>query len=1349
LKQLKDLENKYNAKQLDVEKINNDLDEIKRQEADVNRNVEDAEKRLKNLTSDFDRFAKLAAQKRWKLGDAFRNLPVIDAFASPTRIDQIVLESLPIDYNFKHVTRYDRCTTCHQGIDRAAFAKQTLVKLTQDLSDGQVQKFHEAIDMLKERLKILDKKAVDFDISDIKLVKKISNSELTDARINQFSAHPHLDLFVDGNSPHPKEKFGCTICHSGQGSATDFNLASHTPNNAGEKARWEEEHNWHANHFWDFPMLPGRFTESSCIKCHHHVLDILPNGEQREKRGDKLVAAPGSKVIKGYNLVRENGCFGCHEIAAIKGGRPVGPDLRLEPFPPLDMLAPGERAKMTADPLNPPGTMRKVGPSLKRVSEKTNQKWARRWLQSPRDFRPDTRMPHFYNLSNNHPDLLPEGQKDFPDAEIHGIAYYLIQESKAYLDGKDPYYRTKMARKKVLEDKKKSNTATEEEKKELVEVVRQLELAPVPTPLREKIITGDGKVVQLPAWIKDENSRNEHAKNGRVLFTEKGCLACHSHSGTNSARDGIPAAFSKADFGPNLSQLAAKIEPEGSDPDGKWRWLVQWILNPNVHFPRTRMPITHLKEEEAAEIASWLLSQEFKDWPAKDPAEPKTESLENLARLYLEKAFGRLLTKEILEKKGLEEAQEKQLSTRAADADELRLAQSRSDEKWEDKLKWYVGRKAISQLGCYACHDIPGYEMAKPIGTPLNDWGKKDPERLAFEDVIAYAKKNYYPVANRDDAKEPMQASSDWKISKDQEGNVKDPYEQFFFEALEHHQRDGFLHQKLMEPRSFDYDRIRSWDDRLRMPQFRFSRTSVTENAALEDKAQAERDEAEAREAVMTFILGLVADPIPLKYLNDPTADKFAITKGKHVLDKFNCAGCHYVQPGMYEFKLNEEMQSYLDSFRVDLKDDHFELFRDQSEWTGRNPVREDQAIIFGMPNPKNPRTILLTEALRYKTQGNEFRDIPASENIDLMPVEENNLFISRMDPQGGAFVNLMVDYLTKQSQGSAANNAYKIYEDYKTARMALPPPLLRQGEKTQPDWLFQFLRDPQPIRPARRLRMPKFNMNEDEAMTLVNYFAAVDKLKNPAGGVVYPYASISQRSDEFWNEKTAQYASRLREDKKLESRFDDLGLIWEVVLKDQLANSESAVAAASAAVARETDPAKKDNAKKALQQAENTRDALLKKVNRLKDVNQLGDGQKISEEKRNLFKEYNDDWQKNQAYSSDAYRVMANVCIKCHSIGNLKADSSEPTQGPPLELTWQRLRPEWTARWIANPKRMISYETPMPANFPKSQVPWPEFHGSNLEQALAVRDFLMFYPKLIDMPANRFYRPLILGEVK
>ncbi len=93
---------------------------------EAEKTLSDAEDNLKKMTVEFDRFAKAAAQKTWRFGDTFRNLPILDAFASPTKINQIVLPELPIDYSLKEVPRYDRCTTCHLAIDRALFDSASL-----------------------------------------------------------------------------------------------------------------------------------------------------------------------------------------------------------------------------------------------------------------------------------------------------------------------------------------------------------------------------------------------------------------------------------------------------------------------------------------------------------------------------------------------------------------------------------------------------------------------------------------------------------------------------------------------------------------------------------------------------------------------------------------------------------------------------------------------------------------------------------------------------------------------------------------------------------------------------------------------------------------------------------------------------------------------------------------------------------------------------------------------------------------------------------------------------------------------------------------------------------------------
>src|SRR5256885_12661973 len=53
-----------------------------------------------------------------------------------------------------------------------------------------------------------------------------------------------------------------------------------------------------------------------------------------------------------------------------------------------------------------------------------------------------------------------------------------------------------------------------------------------------------------------------------------------------------------------------------SDKESAKVWLVQWLLDPSVHSPRTRMPNTHLTPNEATDIATWLLAQSGTDFGA-------------------------------------------------------------------------------------------------------------------------------------------------------------------------------------------------------------------------------------------------------------------------------------------------------------------------------------------------------------------------------------------------------------------------------------------------------------------------------------------------------------------------------------------------------------------------------------------------------------------------------------------------------------------------------------------------------------------------------------------------------------
>jgi mono/diheme cytochrome c family protein len=62
------------------------------------------------------------------------------------------------------------------------------------------------------------------------------------------------------------------------------------------------------------------------------------------------------------------------------------------------------------------------------------------------------------------------------------------------------------------------------------------------------------------------------------------------------------------------------------------------------------------------------------------------------------------------------------------------------------------------------------------------------------------------------------------------------------------------------------------------------------------------------------------------------------------------------------------------------------------------------------------------------------------------------------------------------------------------------PPDLFAQGARTQPEWLFRFLKAPMPIRPRlfARSRMPTFEFTDEQANTLLKYFNYLDNQDFP-----------------------------------------------------------------------------------------------------------------------------------------------------------------------------------------------------------------------------------------------------------
>ena len=1299
---------------------------------------------------------------KW-LGKAWLELPILDAFNGPLTIENLWSDDLEQDYNFKKVRRFDRCTTCHQMMEKSVpgqatepgFVSERTIEIilqvppiamqSPTVSDGQgsgqedgqevsqdasevvlevpadavgrqaflakngyglrlsetglyspndVTIAYVAPNSAAKKAEVVESYNLDGEFTGDEILKSllqpeneaspVKNSTLeqhtrpgleigdvivsidgdpvvdpdvvaarlanvqqdqlkTELRLvvrrgmgQPFASHPRLDLFVGSLSPHKVSDFACTICHEGQGSATEFKWASHMPDSELDRKRWMEEHGWFDNHHWIYPQLPNRFIESTCLKCHHEVTDLEPS--------QRFEQPPAPKVVKGYNTIRKFGCYGCHNVNGYAGAdKRVGPDLRLEPNyfaaalqlqnsagfgelsnsvqklagqvaahpedsvsrhelidalkadgasdePNIDKAESARLVGVLAD-IEAPGSLRKAGPSLRHIAKKNSDSFLYDWIANPQNFRPSSRMPKFFNLhahfGSNPSD---EAAVEFEKVEIVGMIEYL----KAYSQGFE--YLT-------------------------------------PT-----------------SGVEGDVAR------GKIAFQERGCLACHSHNDSDLAE--IEKFRDPEDFvqGPDLSDLGGKFAGFAD----KEKWLYSWIKEPTKYHARTVMPelyidVEVLKDADGNEtvvdpvldIVTYLLS-EGSDWEFDDSVltveslkqdEGLLESLEDLLMVNLTDSFYEAVAKKYAVEGIPEDAT-------GVKVNEEELRRDTSTPLDIDTKLVYIGRKALGKYGCYGCHDIPGFEDAKPIGAALTDWGRKDPSKLAFEHVLEYvdghhggghaaAQGDHHEGGHMDEAHAESGHHEEHEIADRnvRQSRYDDELDDFYHHQLHAHNRTGFIYQKLREPRSYDYhktDGIR-YNDRLRMPQFPFSTAD--------------------REAVITFVLGLVADPPRSKYLYQPNDRAKALIEGKQVIDKYNCAGCHVLEAEKWTLDMTEEQLGTLITQHVDLTKEYPfmvpEFPAEDVAASGTANVRDRTvATITGMPAVGNTGLPIATDA-EFGDPLDEYLQDPfkltgigelqfqlwapspvnggvAVSGSNVSRIQPSSI-ANRVGSKGGVLSRYLLPYVTQRERLS--NPQAKGSESWAW----VAPPLVGQGAKVQNQWFHDFLLEPYKIRPATVLRMPKFNMSSEEATKIVNYFAARDN-------ATYPY----------------EYDHRVNGDH---------------------------LAAADAAYVGRNEGAQTGD--------------------RLADAMQIV--------------------------------VSQDYCVKCHAVADYAPTGTPKGLAPDLGLVHKRLRADYVKRWIAKPSTILPY-TAMPIIVPYDSTQeylgavqtQKLFHGNSPETLDALVDLLM-----------------------
>ncbi len=440
---------------------------------------------------------------------------------------------------------------------------------------------------------------------------------------------------------------------------------------------------------------------------------------------------------------------------------------------------------------------------------------------------------------------------------------------------------------------------------------------------------------------------NQNALKSAPYFTkakqvmlEVGCYACHQIDGYEN----LPP------IGPELKNVSSKVKPE---------WVYNWILNPKAYNPNTRMPNYKFLPEEAEAVTAFLFDKSKNS--------------------------------------------------------NFKFANSNGSYKGGSSAK---GKLIFNEVGCQACHVI------------------------GDETKVREKRNTSYDIA-------PELSHVSGKLSPD------------------------FIYDWIKNPRHYN--------PTTKMPNLRLT-------------------DSEARDIVA--YLQTMSDSRNKDSRKLEINKKEKIDFGEKLVRSNGCYGCHAIEGMERESKISVNLSDFgrkkveqMDFGDVKELDKEGELEFEIKD--GKVAVQHSwDGWVYG--KLYNSR-LFQTERIPQKMPVFNFRD----EEIKLLRM----LLLSyRGDKPNKKYQQTFDQRIRDLDQGQklitryACINCHEI-EDHGSYFSATledpsmgPPMITMEGAKVQEPWLNEFIKSPSPIRPWLKVRMPTFSFSENELNDLTKYFLAVSK---------------------------------------------------------------------------------------------------------------------------------------------------------------------------------------------------------------------------------------------------------------
>ncbi|HKS16708.1 MAG TPA: cytochrome c, partial [Planctomycetota bacterium] len=722
--------------------------------------------------------------------------------------------------------------------------------------------------------------------------------------------------------------------------------------------------------------------------------------------------------------------------------------------------------------LDPNRRFRRPGPPLTHIKDKVDPDWAVKWVLAPKAFRLSTRMPHFF------------GQSNARTISVDGV---MVGPEK----------------------------------------VERLIAASMVKYLFETSKTHDYKATAPP--------KPADPKRGLQLFEQVGCRACHTatpdaeypkrkdlRNDDDEWRAPTGESWLLKEFGPNLAGFASKFK---DNPERGRAWLLNWLKNPEHYFADARMPAFPLEEQDFHDVAAWLMTLKKEGdfdskhgMPGFDDSDHKT-----LNHLIYE-----------------------QLRSKLPDVD-AKAALAAMEAKRTEKVLWF-GRRMVQNYGCYSCHEMNPEREDDPL-TPDKEF---DPllEKLPVTELpVDWTNIEGIGVELTGSQPEGNKAVDQLAFGYTHFDGVKHHgvhFEHPVFRKPYRHVdpenpepeivkvrdfRHVWIKNKLLDPRIFDGGKLASLppDELLKMPNFYLNPEEVR--------------------LLTTFVLSFTNHDIPLNLVNQAkkrlNEDEVAINRGHRLIRENNCRACHRFS--LDKLELEWEREEVTSTGKKVVKS--FEWVEGMQTGVVAEGTASTLLSKWGV-QPSMPGQKLKLYSFNWVADGCTMKVSgainPAARFVVVDGTKAEYLYVTqdakgedvvvrrpvrRWKPmEGGEILPHIVKYKTDHEGDYVNKDGDPLYDlsDGSVLPSRFPPMLRSQGVKTQPQWLFEFLKDPgahlirpalHPIVPGGKgppdpnIRMPDFGFNDEEAAALVRYFWARDRL---ASEETHPFTTFPERDPAY-----------------------------------------------------------------------------------------------------------------------------------------------------------------------------------------------------------------------------------------